>query len=295
MASQGLQFCVVDPEGDYSELPSAVTLGHAKHAPQPSELIDLLANPDTNVVANLLAVNPAERPHYVATLLPELAKLRVETGRPHWIVFDEVHHYLPTKWDPAPMTLPQELPAVIAVTVHPEEVATSFINLISTVVGVGTESSEPLRNFVKYEVNRAQNRLIDLNSSMGLMWRGGVIEPLALRHPQARQQRHVRKYSEGELGEDKSFYFRGPDAALNLRARNVTTFLQLAEGVDDKTWMHHLRAAEYSKWFAEAIKDVELAAEVATIESDENLSAQQSRELIKEIVERKYTAPVRGL
>ena len=46
--------------------------------------------------------------------------------------------------------------------------------------------------------------------------------------------------------------------------------------------MHHLRAAE-------------LAAEVATIESNENLSAQQSRELIKEIVERKYTAPVRGL
>ena len=56
-------------------------------------------------------------------------------------------------------------------------------------------------------------------------------------------ERHTRKYAEGELGEDKSFYFRGPDNALNLRAQNLTIFLQMADGVDDQTWRHHLESA----------------------------------------------------
>jgi hypothetical protein len=41
---------------------------------------------------------------------------------------------------------------------------------------------------------------------------------------------------EGELGEDKSFH-------LNLRAQNLAFFLQIAEGIDDRSWLHHLRAA----------------------------------------------------
>ena len=47
--------------------------------------------------------------------------------------------------------------------------------------------------------------------------------------------RHIRKYAEGALGEDKSFYFRGPANALNLRAQNLTIFMQMADGVDDET------------------------------------------------------------
>ena len=120
------QFCVVDPEGDYGSFAEAVVIGNAKQTPNVQEAIDLLAKPEANVVINLLAVEPAERPRFLSQFLPDLAKLRAETGRPHWIVLDEVHHCLPARWDPAPVTLPRELPAVIAVTVHPEEVAGDF-------------------------------------------------------------------------------------------------------------------------------------------------------------------------
>ena len=68
----------------------------------------------------------------------------------------------------------------------------------------------------------------------------------------------------------------------------------MAEGIDDQTWMHHLRAGEYSQWFGEAIKDDELAAETRAVELNEALSAQESRERIKEIVERRYTAPAKS-
>jgi hypothetical protein len=41
---------------------------------------------------------------------------------------------------------------------------------------------------------------------------------------------------------------RGPENALNLRAQNLMIFLQLADGVDDRTWQHHLHAGDYSRW-----------------------------------------------
>ena len=129
----------------------------------------------------------------------------------------------------------------------------------------------------------------------GLVWTAtGGVQAVALRRPKVRQKRHIRKYAQGELGEDRSFYFRGPQGALNLRAQNLAIFLQLAEGVDDQTWMHHLRAGEYSQWFDQAIKDEELAAQARIVEQDETLSVTETRTQIKKLVENKYTAPAKS-
>jgi hypothetical protein len=48
-------------------------------------------------------------------------------------------------------------------------------------------------------------------------------------------------------------------------------FLQIADGVDDRTWEHHLGAGDYSKWFRHQIKNVELAREAAEVERDLDL------------------------
>jgi uncharacterized protein (DUF2384 family) len=34
-------------------------------------------------------------------------------------------------------------------------------------------------------------------------------------------RRHLRKYAEGDLGPERSFYFRGRDGKLNLKAQNL--------------------------------------------------------------------------
>lgn len=288
------QFCVVDPEGDYSELRDVVTLGDSKQAPRIGEALELLATPETDIVINLLAIDPPERPPFLTKLLPELAKMRTVSGRPHWLVFDEVHHCLPAKWHPAPTTLPRELPAAIAVTVHPEEVAPEFLSLVSTVIGVGDGAAQAVERFC--EMTGRKSPKIDVTPQMDqvLVYRcEDRFELVTARKPKEKQKRHIRKYAEGELGEDKSFYFRGPEGALNLRAQNLSTFLQLAAGVDEKTWLHHLRAGAYSRWFRDAIKDAELASEAAAIEQDHSLTAAESRARIKETVERRYTAPAK--
>jgi hypothetical protein len=107
--------------------------------------------------------------------------------------------------------------------------------------------------------------------------------------PATERRRHQRKYAQGDLGPDRSFIFRGPEGKLRLKAQNLTVFLQLAEGVDDDTWQHHLRAGDYSRWIRQDIKDEALAEEVAAIERRDD--AADTRRAIQEAVSRRYTAP----
>ena len=52
--------------------------------------------------------------------------------------------------------------------------------------------------------------------------------------------------------------------------------LMLAQGVDDETWLFHLRRGDYTRWFRDAIKDNDLAEEVESLETSED--PMQSRE-----------------
>jgi hypothetical protein len=68
-------------------------------------------------------------------------------------------------------------------------------------------------------------------------------------------------------------------------------FSQIADGVDDETWCHHLRQHDYSRWFREAIKDESLADVAAGIECDPALSPAESRARMKRAIEERYTSP----
>ena len=126
-----------------------------------------------------------------------------------------------------------------------------------------------------------------------VFWPRSEAEPYGVKiiPPRAEHRRHVRKYAEGELPLDRSFYFRGPADKLNLRAQNLVLFNQIAAGVDDATWLFHLREGDYSRWFRDGIKDEVLAREAEAIEQMKTTTAGQSRELIRELIERYYTLP----
>ena len=92
---------------------------------------------------------------------------------------------------------------------------------------------------------------------------------------------------------DRSFYFRGPSNRLNLRAQNLILFAQIADGIDDATWEYHLRRGDYSRWFAEGIKDEDLAEAAKRIEKRSDLSALDSRKLMRGAIEEHYTVPAK--
>ena len=294
LAAHGFQIAVLDPEGDYAELADAMVLGDGHRAPVAEEALSLLERPGgTPVAVNMLALPVRERPGFFAGLLTRICELRSRTARPHWLVIDEAHHMLPASHETGEFVLPASLPATIFVTVHPDEMSPKALEGVQTVIAVGPKAGEVVETFCGAVGEEppavppvgGEDEVLYWNRTSGEAPRWVEVD-----RPRQAHQRHTRKYAEGELGEDKSFYFRGPEEALNLRAHNLMIFLQMAEGVDDATWLHHLKQGDYARWFREAIKDDELADEAEAIQDGADPKA--TRAAMREMVERRYTAPV---
>lgn len=295
LAERAYQFCLVDPEGDFGGIENGTVVGDSQQPPSLQEIFQLLDQPAEQVIVNLLGVQLADRAAFFSTLLTRLMDLRTKTGRPHWIVADEAHHLLPATGYPAAQTLPQETDGIALLTVHPERVAQAALALVDVVVAVGDTAAKTLDDFASaLGIEPPSGGQAALTSGEALVWVRHSQEPPFSMHiapSRADRRRHVRKYAEGELGEDKSFYFRGPGNQLNLRAQNLVLFAQMADGVDDETWGYHLRRGDCSRWFRDDIKDGELADEAEAVERDSSLSPAESRKRIRAAIERRYTLP----
>ena len=303
MTAQGYQQCIFDPEGDYAHEEGAVVLGSAKHAPTVEEVIDVLAAPGRNVVANLLGLELDQRPLFATSLLPRLLDLRARFGRPHWIVLDETHHLLPATWQAADPALAGQLGGMLLVTVHPKHLSPIVLRAVDQVLALGRAPREALDEFSAARGLRtpplpaAETSLAAGEAFLWSLQRGTVARVRTI-PGRGERTRHARKYAEGQLEPEESFYFRGPGERLNLRAQNLKFFLQVADGVDAETWLYHLRRRDYSAWTRKAIKDEGLADEIAAIEAaaadheggDEAL-ADESRRRVRAAVEARYTAP----
>jgi hypothetical protein len=291
MVERQFEFCVFDPEGDYDELEHAVPIGDVATPPRIEETLKLLRQFRANVVVNTQALGLAERSPFFGKLLPHIAALRARTARPHWLLIDEAHHLLPAARED--VSLPEEIPAAVFITVHPESLSPGALKTVQTVIALGDKANEIVAMFRKTLGGRAPERVDLTGEDEVLFWTVGSETPRAVRAERPRQahKRHTRKYAEGDLGPDLSFYFRGPDRALNLKAQNLMIFLQISDGIDDATWEHHLRAGDYSAWFRNVIKDDDMAQEAAEIEADKSLGPHESRKRVRDMVSRRYTAP----
>ena len=278
LMAAGYQCCIVDSEGDYGGFEGLVSVGTQERAPAVGEILELLAKPSVHVAVSMVAVPVNDRPAFFATLLPRLQELRARTGRPHWIVIDEAHHLFPASWQPAPLTLPRELGGVLMVTANPQQVSPAMLETVDTALAVGKTPERALQPF-------GQVPPVELEDGEVLAWSNGQAEPLRLVQGKA-QMRHRRKYAAGVGGD--AFVFRGPQGKLKLRAQNLGIFLQMAEGVDEETWMHHLARRDYSKWFRTVIKDDALAAEAEQIEGG---GGPESRDRIRDAIGKRYTLP----
>jgi HAD superfamily hydrolase (TIGR01484 family) len=291
------QVCLIDPEGDYDDYDPFVTLGGPDRIPGTSEVLEVLNTKHHSMSVNLLGVPMGDRPRYFLELLSQIQQLRARTGRPHWIIVDEAHHLLPATLDSASLAIPKELSSLVLVTVEPDHVSHSVLSSVNGLIAIGPEPARVIAQF-----NSGAGKNLRLRSSPAgpaarsghaLIWLFSESqEPLRVTIEPAKVElrRHKRKYAAGDLGADKSFYFRGPDGRLKLRAQNMNVFAQLAEGVDDETWTHHLRNADYSRWLRESVKDQDIADEVARIEQDEQLEPSESRAQIIETLRKHYTA-----
>jgi hydroxymethylpyrimidine pyrophosphatase-like HAD family hydrolase/energy-coupling factor transporter ATP-binding protein EcfA2 len=291
----GRSLLLLDPEGDYrtlAELPGVVVFGGKgeQALPTAEEVDQLLRHPHTSLVLDLSAMTLAEKVAYATTVLAVVAAVRSATGLPHWLVIDEAHHVLPADGSPAVdlvrpgaegLALITLDAARLAAAVHPltsvvasTELATFHAGVRTVLAARAVDGAPPALDGSALERGEA-----------AVAWLEPPTRAVRFRVSRRRvhHRRHVRKYTEGELPAERSFFFRGPAGALNLRAANLGRFVELAEGVDEATWAHHLTAGDYSAWMRHMIKDPELADEIAAIEASGSAPAESRRQVLERL------------
>jgi hydroxymethylpyrimidine pyrophosphatase-like HAD family hydrolase len=305
LVESGRTICVLDPEGDYgtlAELKGVLRLGGKaeRELPSADELHQLLRHAGTSPVLDLSALSRAEKVDYATKMLATIAAARGAIGVPHWLIIDEAHHVLPADGSSAEELLRPGTEAVCMITLTANDLSRGVRPLFNALASTDLDAFGAAVDALR-EDGAPVGRLGEqagLGKGGPLERREAVIgwvgpdEVRAVRFEVGRRRlehrRHVRKYTEGELPPDRSFYFRGPRGELNLRAANLIRFRELAEGVDDATWAHHLGEGAYSAWIKEMIKDPELAEEVAAVEGTADLSPQESRRRVLESISRRY-------
>jgi hypothetical protein len=299
--------CIIDPEGDHQalgELPGVVVLGGGPDQALPTgdELHQLLLHPRTSLVLSMSAMTRTEKLEYTTKTLGTIAAARAASGLPHWLIVDEAHHVFPADGSAAVDLLRPQGQSLCLTTLTTDDVAAPVRALVDTLASTDLATfGGALRAL---EPDPARGPAPGIARGLAAIARDGVLErgEIALARVEGstarltrfrlgprrvRHRRHIRKYTEGELPADRSFYFRGSDGRLNLRAANLVRFRELAEGVDEATWAHHAGRGDVSAWIRDEIKDPELADEIAVLERTA-ASAAESRARVLDILRRRY-------
>jgi hypothetical protein len=286
---------LLDPEGDYrtlSEIPGVVVFGGKgeQALPTPEELDQLLRHSRTSLVLDLSAMTLVEKVAYATKVLAVVATVRAGTGLPHWLIIDEAHHVLPAQGSPAADLVRPGAEGLALITLDPAELAPVVRPLLNVVASTELTAFEAsVRTVLAARADRSGALPVPgpplERGEAALAWLEPTARAVRFRVTKRRvhHRRHVRKYTEGELPPERSFFFRGPTGALNLRAANLVRFAELAEGVDEATWSHHLAAGDYSDWVRRMIKDPELADEIAAIETSGAAPGESRRQVLEKV------------
>jgi HAD superfamily hydrolase (TIGR01484 family) len=292
LVAKGYQFCLVDPEGDYQELPGVLTIGDGIQPPLIGEVTNLLNKAEENVVVCILAIPLSDRPLYFKKLWHALAELRRTIGHPHFLIMDEAHHLMPRANRTGPVEFLENLNSFIAITTRPEILDHQLVKMVNTALVMGEMPAETMRSFASMlpEEMVLPAHLMFQKGDV-LVWQKSQPQPRLIRSdmPVPLLLRHKRKYATGDMGYN-SFYFNGPAHRMNLKASNLIMFIQMGSGVDDETWSYHLGRHDYSNWFRNSVKDEKLALCAEKIEG-EALNAGASRKAIFKAIEERYTLP----
>jgi len=285
------QFCLIDPEGDYLDMAGVITIGDSSQPPIVENVIQLLMHASQSVVVCILAIQLAERPAFFNKLLGQLVTLQHSTGHPHFMILDEAHHLIPKEVPESFYNFQDGFTNFLAITTQPELVNHNFLQRINTAITMGDQPGQIMAEFadLTHTAIKVEKDLI-ISKGEVLVWQKALNHTVVVTCsiPGHLLQRHKRKYATGDMGLN-SFYFRGSENKLNLKANNLHTFIQMGSGVDDETWLYHLRRSDYTNWLRASVNDEELALSVQKSGAEQQ-NATASRKTIFKLIRDRYTA-----
>jgi len=290
MIDKNFSVCLLDPEGEYESLDRMVAIGDQMQAGSIDEALRLLSK-GMNVAFGTVPINLDQRQCLFERLQPRIETLRKTSGRPHWMVADEAHHYLSASCIPTSEIVCQAHAGLVLATITPDWLHPAVLGAMDYVIALGTTAFDSIRKFGGASIasKYAQPRLA---ADEALLWsRAPPHGPrrLQISGPRHHHERHKGKYAIGDVGEAHSFYFGWSPNGQIFRARNLAEFLSKADHLPEEIWLRHLHAGDFAAWFLHVIRDDELAKRAEEIAEDANLGAKESREQIAATIRDRYT------
>lgn len=294
MVEKRQEFCLIDPEGDYETLEGAIKIGDEEWPPSIDETVRLLGRTDLSIVVSTMALDLPGRHRFFERLLPALLDLRARTGRPHWLIVDEAHHFLPRIDGAASAALGRDLAGTVLVTIEPSWLSADVLHGISTVISLGRGAAGAMASFTREAgLHPPPARRCRPDEAL-LLSRGSpkACRPVRLGSPRQNHERHKGKYALGDVGRERSFYFTDGNGRILGAARNLAEFVTLAGQSPDSVWDRHLHSGDFGAWFLEVIRDEELAQRAIEL-AEARADVGHARSRIIAAIRERYVIPDR--
>ena len=263
--------CILDLEGDHVGLAGmrgVIVLGQSDPLPTPEYLGKLLLHRFGSVVLDLSTQTDDKKRTYVREVLDYLQRLKQDTGLPHWIFLEEAHVAL---GDEGALGLAEH--GICLVTYHPQDLSEKAL--------------------------RSADLTIDLQE-MGATLRQrdqSVATSFTLGHRTTMHLRHLHKYEQALLPENRRFFFRDDKRATETVAANLAEFAALLTHVPEAVVRHHARGRDFSRWILDVFRDSHLAHEIRDIEKElasasVNGNINSLRNAIISAIEARFSPPI---
>lgn len=298
---RGYVVCVLDPEGDHlglGQLHGVITLGGSDPLPSTELLARILGHGLGSAVIDLSLRSPLEKRAYCRGAVETLARVREETGLPHWLFIDEAHLLLES---PNPLLQPGNAQRGLCyVTYRPAELGPSTLDAIDLVLATpGPEvlAGAPLHPSLAAGASRAvlERALTDLPLGWAVLIGRDEPRRFLVDRRSTGHIRHWHKYLHASLPPHRRFFFRTPTHATGVAAANLAEFHDSLLRSEGDVIRHHAANADFSRWLAGVIGDEELAGDVRDVERaiKNGVDVELIRRKLVALIERRY--PEEGL
>jgi phosphoglycolate phosphatase-like HAD superfamily hydrolase len=270
--------CVIDPEGDYqvlAPLPGVTWAAAADRDEWERALERFDYDPQACVVLDLSTLPHARKVALIESGLELLRERRRRRGLPHWIVLDEAHHSL-HRDGVSEHALDLEGKGFCLVTYRASWLRESVVRAIDVFLLART-TADPELDFLRGLLHRLGTSTTAVDSTIPALPQG---EFLLVEGPDGGTQartfvaaprmtshvRHLRKYVEGRLPNERCFFFRAPDGRLAATAASLGEFLHGVGEVSEDVLRTHAARGDFSRWLLDVFADHELGRQLAKIE-----------------------------
>jgi len=254
-----------------------------------------------NLIIDLSWMPITQRNSFIERLLRALLDLRTRSGRPHWLLIDEIQQSY-AEWT-APFTgTVQDLMrggGVTVVSYRPSLVDPRILNAVQVWALTRTTSPEDLACFDT--LLSANHCWAEVRAQLPHLARGHAlilptaapetctISDIVFRAGTRRVPhiRHLHKYVTVPLPNSKWFVFRNPLGTVCGTAANLSEFRTAIERVPLPSLVYHLERGDFARWLADSLHDSELSRQITKI-AHRRLSGAALRSELRETVSARY-------